>query len=110
MDIEDVIDDEEYEEAICEMKTEHAKKRGKNHSRIKQLMETTRGRRKKWITEDSPLTSQILQKFPLLSSTKTVSLYLLTYVPTVRLVIFVGVLISRFSWSVTVHENSQWSL
>ena len=73
VDIEDTISAEEYEEAITQMKTEHSKKRGKNHALIKTLMEETRSRRRIWITQEFPMVKEILEKFPFVSSAKTVS-------------------------------------
>ncbi len=68
------ITDEEYEDAMTELNTEYKmSKRGRNHATIKHLMETTQQRRRKWIMEESPHVSEVLDKFPFLTSSKNVS-------------------------------------
>lgn len=59
-----------------ELKEEHKKKKKyRNNIAIKQLMERSQGKRRKWIVEDSPLVGEILEKFPLLDTCKVVSFY-----------------------------------
>lgn len=67
------ITDEEYDDAIDKLKAECKKNKGKNHATIKELMQVTEQRRRKWIEEESPLVVEILSKYPSLTSTKVVS-------------------------------------
>ena len=48
------VTNEEYEEAIVQLKSEHSKKKGRNHSLVKSLMEKTRSTRWQWILDDTP--------------------------------------------------------
>ena len=75
-DITDETTEEEYEEAIKELQAEHAKgkKGGKNHSKIKELMEQTHTKRQKWICDTNPLIADVVELFPALSTSKGVSL------------------------------------
>lgn len=69
------IGDDEYEEAVKELQEHKAKKlgkKGKGHGHIKRLMEITRVRRYQWIHIEQPLISDILNKFPYLSTHKWV--------------------------------------
>ncbi len=59
------MSEEDYKEAVSEIKGEW--KKGKNHARLKNLMETTFATRRKWIAEEHPL---VTENFPCLSSTK----------------------------------------
>lgn len=67
------ITDEEYDDAIARLKEECKKKKGRNHATIKEIMEVTQQRRRKWIEEESPLVMEALCKYPCLTSTKVVS-------------------------------------
>ena len=64
------ITDEEYDDAIDKLKAECKKNKGKNHATIKELMQVTEQRRRKWIEEESPLVVEILSKYPSLTSTR----------------------------------------
>ena len=68
------VSEEDYEIAVSKLKKEYAKNRkGKNHATIKNLMEVTRQRRWKWILEQSPLVSEVIEEFPFLVFGKVVS-------------------------------------
>lgn len=76
---ENIIDEEEYEEAVQKLQEECKSKKGKkaaNHSIIKNLMEKTKLRRHQWIRQDRPLILEILDKFPYLSTSRWVSLHI----------------------------------
>lgn len=67
-------DDDNYQGAIDELKAEYRKgKKDRNHSTVKQLMDTTLIRRRKWIMQERPLISEVLQKFSPLTTSKGVS-------------------------------------
>ena len=68
------ITDEECKETMDELNQEYKKsKRERNHATIKHLMEATKQHRRKWIMEERPLMSEVLDKFPFLASSKQVS-------------------------------------
>ena len=73
---EDVIlDNEEYEEAVQGLHDEYfnRKKHKKgNHQVVKELMEKTKKKRHEWIREDRPLITEILDKFPVLRTSRWV--------------------------------------
>ena len=71
----DEITEEEYEEAIEQIKVEHQKgsRGGKNHAVLKQLMDKTQKRRAQWIRDGRPMVSEIIATFPCLSTIKGVS-------------------------------------
>ena len=78
LDLEDEsdIDDELYEEALCDLKSE-MKKGGKNkatgkHTTIKHIMQITRKKRCQWIQEQHPLISEVIEKFPCLAFSRWV--------------------------------------
>ena len=48
------------------------KKKGKQSSRVKHLMEITMSKRQKWIQEKSPTVDEVLDKFPHLASVRLV--------------------------------------
>ena len=76
---EDIVDEEEYEEAVGKLQEEYKIKKGKkstNHSIIKNEMEKTKLRRHQWIRQDRPLILEILDKFPYLSTSRWVSLHI----------------------------------
>lgn len=77
---ESLIDDDEYEEAIVQLQQEFKNKgkgkKGKGHGFVKNLMIKTRFRRHQWINNDRPLISEVLQKFPHLSTSRWVSLFI----------------------------------
>ena len=75
----DESNEEEYEEAIKELQAEHpkSKKGRKNHSKIKELMEKTGAKRQRWIHDTNPLIADVIELFPILSTTKGVSLFLI---------------------------------
>ena len=61
------MSEEDYENAVSKLKEEYAKNRkGRKHATIKYLMEVTRQRRWKWILEQSPLVSEVIEEFPFL--------------------------------------------
>ena len=74
------MNDNEYDEAVADMKQEKKKQRGVNFATVKELMEVTLPRRRKWIMEKSPLASDILDTFPFLADTKIVSITVLLYI------------------------------
>ena len=78
-DDEGYIDDEEYEEALDELRTHGPPKKGGNHKEVKRLMELTKLRRHKWIREESPLVFEVVNKFPYLATSKWVSIYKTIY-------------------------------
>ena len=82
VEITDETTEEEYEEAIKELQAEHAKgkKGGKNHSKIKQLMEQTHKKRQKWIHDTNPLIANVVELFPVLSTSRGVSLHSVSFV------------------------------
>ena len=68
------ITDEEYKESMDELNQEYKKsKRERNHATIEQLMKATQQHCRKWIVEEHPLMSEVLDKFPFLASSKKVS-------------------------------------
>lgn len=71
----DEITEEEYEEAIEQIKAEYRKgsRGGKNHATLKQLMDKTQKRRVQWIRDGRPLVSEIVATFPCLKTGKGVS-------------------------------------
>ena len=71
----ETLSEDDYEEALAELQTEwkKGKKGGRNHSVIKQLMEKTASTRHRWITDERPLVSQVLEKYPLLKESRMVS-------------------------------------
>ncbi len=73
VEVEGSLSEEEYDDAIVQLKRENGKRTGKNHRIIQDLMNSTRFRRRKWISEECPLAHEILERFPLFSSTKTVN-------------------------------------
>ena len=67
---------EEYEDAVMELKHAYrGDKKRRNYAKIKLLMESTQPQRRQWILEKRPLVAEIIEKFPFLSSNKTVSLF-----------------------------------
>ena len=70
-----VLNDEEYEEALEILKEEcnnKKKKKGDNHKLIKELMEKTKKNRHQWIREDQPMITEVLDKFPVLRTSRWV--------------------------------------
>ena len=67
-------DEDEYEEAVSKIQEEW-KKGPKTRSRsvLKSLMDRTRSVRRKWIEQDRPMMSDILERFPCLSNSRQVS-------------------------------------
>ena len=67
---------EEYEDAVTELKQAYrGNKKKRNYATIKLLMESTQPQRREWILEKRPLVAEIVEMFPFLSSSKTVSLF-----------------------------------
>ena len=67
---------EEYEDAVTELKQAYrGDKKKRNYATIKLLMESTQPQRREWILEKRPLVAEIVEMFPFLSSSKTVSLF-----------------------------------
>ncbi len=72
------MSEEGYREAVSEIQSEWKKlKKSRNQAHFKELMETTYTIRRKWIAEEHPLVSDVIEKFPCLASTKVVSMNLL---------------------------------
>ena len=69
------ITEDEYEEAIKQIKVEYQKgsRGGKNHATLKQLMDKTQKKRMQWIRDARPLVSDIVAIFPCLKTSKGVS-------------------------------------
>ena len=67
------IDDEEYVEALSELKAYGPPKKGNNHKDVKRLMELTKLRRQQWIRDEKPLVFEVVDRFPYLATTKWVS-------------------------------------
>ena len=69
------LDEGEYEEAIVKLQAEYKKshKGGRNQATVKDLMDKTMSRRRKWIEEERPLVSDAIKKFPCLSTSRGVS-------------------------------------
>ena len=68
------LNDDEYEEMIKELQTEHrkARKRGRNQALLKQLMEKTRRGRRRWIEDERPLVSEVVGRVPCLGTSRMV--------------------------------------
>lgn len=64
--------EEEYEEGVRFLKTEW-QKRNKNHHEIRRMMEATRRRRREWIMEERPHTTEVQAQFPPLRKKQYVS-------------------------------------
>ena len=81
LDEEAVEDENEYEKCVSELKAEW-KKGAKTRSRavVKSLMDKTRNMRRRWIEQDRPMTSDILDKFPCLGNSRQVRLYRLWWI------------------------------
>lgn len=82
LDIEDEseISEEEYEEAVKKMQEEYKSKSGKgkqksSNSTVKHLMDKTRWRRLKWLQDEHPMVSEVLNKFPYLKVNRWVCQY-----------------------------------
>ena len=77
------IGEDEYEEAVEELQEEHKLqqqgRKGKGHGNIKRLLEITKIRRYQWIQNEQPLISEVLEKFPHLSTNKWVLIIILYY-------------------------------
>lgn len=86
----DDITDEEYEEAIEQIKTEQQKGStgGKNHAILKQLMDKTQKRRAQWIRDERPMVSEIIATFPCLNTIKGVSAKVIIIACNICVVIF----------------------
>lgn len=71
------LSDKEYKEAIEELGAELKKGRkgGRNQATVKELMEKTRKRRRRWIEQDRPLIWEVLDVFPCLGSSRGVSVF-----------------------------------
>ncbi len=73
-DENDEISEQEYMEAVSEIKSEWKKaKKNRNQTGVKDLMEVTFATRRKWISSERPLVTDVVENFPCLSSTKVVS-------------------------------------
>lgn len=72
-----MINEEEYEEAVQVLQDEYnnkkKNKKGSNHKIIKDLMEKTKKRRHQWIRQDRPMVTEVLNKFPVLRTSRWVS-------------------------------------
>lgn len=70
------VDEEEYEEAVEVLQDEYnnkKNKKGSSHKVIKDLMEKTKQRRHQWIRRDRPMITEVLEKFPVLRTSRWVS-------------------------------------
>lgn len=69
------MSDEDYEEAVKELQSEYRKGRkgGRNQATLKQLMEKTRTKRRRWMENDRPLVSEVIKMFPCLETSRMVS-------------------------------------
>ena len=70
-----VLNEDEYEEAVQALQDEYRNKKsskGSNHKVIKELMEKTKKNRHKWIREDRPMIKEVLDKFPVLRTSRWV--------------------------------------
>ena len=69
------INDEDYEEAVQGLQDEYRNKKnkkGSNHKVIKELMEKTKKKRHQWIRQDRPMITEVLDRFPLLRTSRWV--------------------------------------
>ena len=70
------IDDEQYEEALTDLKTMYddheSKKAAINRREVNSLMVFTRARRNQWIREEHPLVIEVISKFPYLKESVSV--------------------------------------
>ena len=74
---ESAIDEDEYEEAVEHLQVEFKNKgKGKKGSLsyVKDLMMKTRFRRHQWISNERPMISEVVEKFPYLSRSRWVSI------------------------------------
>ena len=71
-----VIDNEEYEEAVQVLQDEYnnrkKNKKGSNHKALKDLMEKTKRKRHEWICKDRLMIREVLDKFPVLRTSRWV--------------------------------------
>lgn len=70
-----LISEEEYEEAVQALQDEYINKKnkkGSNHKVVKELMEKTKKNRHKWIREDRPMITEVVDKFPVLRTSRWV--------------------------------------
>ena len=64
---------EEYKEAVTAMKLELKwSQKCRNHALLKELMEKTRSRRQRWIVEECPYVSMVVNEFPWIATSKCV--------------------------------------
>ena len=72
-----LLNDEEYEEAVQVLQDEYnnrkKNKKGSNQKVIKDLMEKTKVKRHQWIRQDRPMITEVLDKFPVLRTSRWVS-------------------------------------
>ena len=69
------LNDDEYEGMIKELQAEYRKgrKEGRNQALLKQLIEKTRRGRRRWIENERPLVSEVVERFPCLRTSRMVS-------------------------------------
>lgn len=70
-----VLNDEEYEEAVQALQDEYnnkTKKKVSNHKVVKDLMEKTKKQRHQWICQERPMITEVLEKFPVLRTSRWV--------------------------------------
>ena len=69
------MDEEEYATAVQDLKTEYTKvtqKKGGSYAELKRLMEATKTKRRYWIRNSEPMLSEVIENFPVLSSSRWV--------------------------------------
>ena len=73
-------DEDEYEEALSKIQEEWKKgPKTRSTSVLKSLMDRTRSVRRKWIEQDRPMTSDILERFPCFCSSRQMREFELKY-------------------------------
>ena len=67
------ISPDEYAQAVSDLKLEWKKgRKGRSQAVMKDLMERTASARRQWITQDRPLVSEVVSKFPVLKQSRMV--------------------------------------
>lgn len=72
---DDELSEEEYKQAIEDLKTEWKKGRsGRSQTKLKKLMDQTHKARRQWIMNEKPMVHDIVKKFPPLKHSRFVSI------------------------------------
>ena len=69
------MDEEEFTTAVEDLKNEYtmiAQKKGGGYAELKRLVEYTNAKRRKWIKNSEPMLSEVIEKFPVFSSSRWV--------------------------------------